>query len=124
MREARKAARRTKNVIRVYVVENPKDLERPLLKEQIQFDIQGGVNVYFCNLDDIKKDVQEPDFGIWDEDYVCYVRFDKNKKASEVILSSRKKDIIKALGWQKIILEKSFKINNLDTDLPIFLRSE
>ncbi len=111
MQEARKAARRTKNVTRVYIVENAADLKRPLLMEQIKLDIEEGVKVYLCKLSDLDSRVDEPDFGIWDEDYVCVVKFNKAKKAEEIRLSSRKKDIQKALMWQKLILEKSIKIN-------------
>ncbi len=121
MQEARKAARRTKNVTRVYVVESPENLKRPLLMEQIRLDIEGGVKVYLCKLSDLDSRVDEPDFGIWDEDYVCVVKFNKAKKAEEIRLSSRKKDIQKALMWQKLILEKSVKINNLKEGLEKLL---
>lgn len=121
MQEARKAARRTKNVTRVYVVENSGDLKRPLLMEQIKLDIEESVKVYLCKLSDLDSNVEEPDFGIWDEDYVCVVKFNKAKKAEEIRLSSRKKDIQKALMWQKLILEKSVKITNLKKGLEKLL---
>lgn len=122
MQEARKAARRTKNVTRVYVVENAGDLKRPLLMEQIKLDIEEDVKVYLCKLRDLDSRVDEPDFGIWDEDYVCVVKFNKAKKAEEIHLSSRKKDIQKALMWQKLILEKSVKITNLEKGLEKLLK--
>ncbi len=122
MQEARKAAKRTKNVTRVYVVESPENLKRPLLMEQIKLDIEGGVKVYLCKLSDLDSSVEEPDFGIWDEDYVCVVKFNKAKKAEEIRLSSRNKDIQKALMWQKLILEKSVKISNLKEGLEKFIQ--
>ncbi|OGG21260.1 hypothetical protein A3D03_02715 [Candidatus Gottesmanbacteria bacterium RIFCSPHIGHO2_02_FULL_40_13] len=121
MQEARKAAKRTGNLTRVYVVENKTGMQRPLLIQQVRLDLEAGVKVYFCRLENIKNEVGEPDFGIWDEDYVCYVRFNKNKKAQDVVLSSRKKDIDEALKWQKIILHQAVRINNFEKDLKKFL---
>lgn len=122
MTEARKAAKRTGNIQRVYIVENKKDLDRIDLRTQIDFDIKGGIQVYFCWLDKVKKQLPEPDFGIWDDEYLCMVRFNKNKKASEVKISSRKKDIKEALVWKDIILKYAVRIQNLDWDIKSFIK--
>lgn len=123
MRECRFAAKRTGSVIRVFVIENISDLKRPLLREQIELDLQGGVIIYFCHLRDIEKFVKDPDFGIWDEDYVCTVRFDKNKKANEVQMSSRKTDIEEALQWEEKILKVATRIHNASADIESFLKT-
>ncbi len=121
MTEARKAAKRTHNFTRVYVVENKKDLARKNLFAQIKLDIESGVIVYFAGFKDLIALVPEPDFGIWDEDYVCKVHFDKKKRANEVQMSSRKKDIEEALGWKDKILKIATRIHNTDKDIKNFL---
>lgn len=124
MIEARKAAKRVRNFIRVYMVEDIKDLRRAKLLEQIRLDLNSGINVYFCLLQKIINQIPEPDFGIWDEDYVCLVRFDRNKKANEVQLSSRKKDIKEALRWKKIILKRAIRIYNAGKDIEDFIKNQ
>jgi len=122
MIEARKAAKRIKNLTRVFVVENLSDLKRKRLLEQINLDLDSEIKVYLCKLADV-KDIPEPDFGIWDEDYTCYVHFDKNKQANEVKLSSRRKDIEEAILWKEKILEKSVRIKNTGKDLEEFIKN-
>ena len=114
MKEARKAAKRTKNFTRVYLIEEIKDLNRTGLIEQIKLDIESDTKVYFCLLKDVINIIPETDFGIWDDEYICLVRFDKKNKANEVILNSRKTDINKAQKWQTLILNKAIRINNLE----------
>ena len=55
--------------------------------------------------------LQEPDFGIWDEDYLCIVNFEKDE-VKGVKLTSRKQDIAEAVKWKSQILKKSVKINS------------
>lgn len=120
MKEARKAAKRTKNLTRVYLVENMKDLERKGLLEQLKLDISSDTKVYFCMLKDVKDKLPETDFSIWDDDYTCFVRFDKGKKATEVILTSRKIDLKAAENWKKEILKHAVRIDDLD-DIASFI---
>lgn len=119
--EARKAAQRTGNITRVFVVEMLADLKRSRLLEQIRLDIEGGLTVYLCMLEDLKGKIGELDFGIWDEDYLCIVSFDRNKKVNEVKLSSRKKDIQKGIQWKELILDKAVRIRNAEKDLQTFV---
>ena len=121
MTEARKAARRIKNLTRVFIIDKLSDLKRKKLLRQIKLDFKSAIKVYFCFYDDIKKLVGEPDFGIWDNDYVCIVSLDKTKRIKEVKLSSRKSDLLEARRWQKVILRKATRIYNLDKDVSNFI---
>lgn len=113
-KEARRAASRIKNITRVFILNNKFDLKNASLQEQIRLDIEAGIDVRLLMLKDIKDKVGEPDFGIWDNDYVCIVRGDSKKGASEVTLSSRKKDILEAKRWKEEILKKAIKIKSLE----------
>ena len=123
MEEARKAAKRMKNLTRVFVIGKISDLRRPSLLEQIRLDIDAGIKTYLCMWDSIKGKVPEPDFGIWDNDYRCCVRFDLHKKASEIELSSRKKDIQAAGRWKREILKRATRIYNAEQDVEDFTKS-
>lgn len=121
MKDARAAAKRVKELTRIFVVEQIKDLDDAELRQQIQSDLEAGMKIGLCLYDDVKSLVPEPDFGIWDNDYVCIVRFDRNKKVvGEVELNSRKDDISKALEWKKIVLDHSIIINNSHKDIEKF----
>jgi len=120
--ESRKAAKRIKEFVRVYVVDKLSDLNRQILLKQIELDLQAGIKVYFIMSRDI-QDIPESDFGIWDKDYVCVVRFDKNKQI-EVKLSSRKKEIIEAEKWKKIILKRALQIQNMGQDIQSFIHQQ
>jgi hypothetical protein len=121
MDESRKAARRIKNITRVYIVEKINDLKRTGLRQQMNLDIDSEIKVYLIDIDKL-KDLPEKDFGIWDEDYTCNVIFDKNKKVNEVRLSSRKVDIKNALFWQNKILKLATKISDTSKDIESFIR--
>lgn len=108
MEEARRAARRVP-ISRVFVYEDPKELKRPIVTKQMEMDRKAGLRVYTCKMSDIKNSVIHPDFGIWDEEYVCIVGLDNKNRVSEIRLSSRKKDITEALKWQKEILQNARK---------------
>lgn len=121
MEEARKAAKRTKSLTRIFILEKLSDLKRPLLSKQIKLDINAGVKVYLCMFKDVKRYIGEPDFGIWDNEYLCIVKFDKNKKVSEVKLSSRKVDMREAQRWKQVILKRATRIYNADKDIKKFI---
>jgi len=121
-RQARLAARRVKDFIRVFVVDKTSDLKRPRLLEQMRLDIASGMKVYLCNVRDVKKITTELDFGIWDNDYLCVVRFSKDRQV-EVKLSSRRKDIEEALEWKKKILKNATRIYNTEEDIRGFVKS-
>ena len=120
--EARKAARRVNDFTRVFVVQEISDLHRSKLLEQIDLDMQAGIKIYFVMMKDVEKEVGELDFGIWDTDYLCVVRFNKDKQI-EVKLSSRKQDISEAEQWEKIILSKAVKITNIESDIRTFVKN-
>jgi len=107
MEEARRCVKRTGNLTRVMILDNKEDLKKDIVIKQMELDIKAGIKVLYCLYEDIKNEVSEPDFGIWDDDYVCIVGFDKAKKVNEVKLSSRKADLEKAKKWEKYILSKA-----------------
>ena len=73
-------------------------------------------------LDDIKNYGQEPDFGIWDDDYLCTIYYKKNHEVKEFILDSRKSVIEKAKKWKDIILKSSKRIYNSNKDIKDFIK--
>jgi predicted alpha/beta hydrolase family esterase len=121
--DGRKAAKRVKDFTRVFVIEDAKHLERKGLLSVMQKDIEAGINVMFCWAKDIEKDVPYLDFGIWDEDYLCIVKYDKVDKsqATEVELNSKESEMTLALEWKKYILSKSMKVVDLEKDVKRFL---
>lgn len=122
MEDARRAAKRIGNVTRVIVLEKIEDINNPVLREQIALDLASGITVFLCMYDDIKKAVAEPDFGIWDEDYVCIVRFDKEKKhVREIELNSKTFDMNKAFGWKAHVLKYATQIRNSEQDIAKFV---
>ncbi len=117
--EARRAAQRVKEFTRVFVVDDIKDLKKSLLLKHIELDLAAGIQVYFV----IKKEISsipEPDFGIWDDDYLCIVSYKENKQI-EVKLSSRKKDIREAEKWKETIMKKATRIQN-EKDIQAFVK--
>ncbi len=109
--EARKAAKRIKDFTRVFLLDKSSDLRKPSLKEQIKLDLEAGIHVYLCDADGVVKDTDnKPDFGIWDDEYLCIVEFDDKKQVSRIRISSLKDDIEKAKGWEKKILQKAKRI--------------
>ena len=124
MEDARKAARRTKNFTRVIMVDRLEDLKSPLVLEQIKADLPAGIKIYLCLYSDIKQEVSEPDFGIWDDEYVCIVRFDKNNHvAEEVELNSRTQDLEIYRQWKNKIKPKYEPVTDPKKDLQQFIAS-
>ena len=113
MQEARLAAKRVQEFIRVFIIDKQSDLNNPALRKQIELDLAAGIQVYVCRASDISAKVKELDFGVWDDDYVCTVRSNNTGKVEEVELNSRQKDIKTALQWKTEILRHSMLIKNL-----------
>lgn len=120
--QARLAAKRIKNFIRVFMVNSIGDLKKEKLVEHIRLDIASGMGVFLCMVDDVKDEIGELDFGIWDNDYLCIVRFVKDKQV-EVKLSSRRRDIDDAKEWKEAILSKATKLSNADADIEKFIKN-
>lgn len=119
--EARKAAKRVKDFTRVFIVEEVSDLHRPTLQKQMKLDLEAGIQIRLCLLKDIKDDVSEPDFGVWDNEYVCIIRYENGVEMADIELNSRSTAIRSANNWKKIILARSIPINNLTTDIEKFI---
>src|SRR3989344_2512387 len=123
MQEARKAANRVKHFTRVFIVSKPSELERPEMKNQIKLDFEAGIKLYLCKMSDLVGNFLDMDFGVWDDDYVCFVPMDRRGHVSQVKLSSRKKDMEEARKRKEFILKRSVKINDPEKDIPRFIKS-
>jgi len=126
MQDARRAARRLRNFIRVFIIDKLSDLDNPRLRQQITLDLAAGIKVYMCRYDDIRHSVTEPDFGIWDSSYVCIVPYDKKNRTvlgDTVELNSREEVIKRASEWKEEIMKHAVRVNNPETDIPAFIRN-
>lgn len=117
MSESRKAAKRMGDLTRVFVVSNLSELSRPLLEEQVKLDIASDIKVYFVMESEIKNITQNPDFGVWDYEYLCTV----DSESNEAQLSSRKQDIEKGREWEEKILQVATRIKDADKDIKNFI---
>ncbi|MCL5114938.1 MAG: alpha/beta fold hydrolase [Candidatus Marsarchaeota archaeon] len=113
METARRAAQRVP-LTRVFVVNKSSDLKRQSVIEQIKSDLSAGIKVYLCRWREIRRNVKEPDWGLWDGEYLCTVHYDKKNKVSEVKLSSRKSDLTTARKWEAEILKKAMRVNDIE----------
>jgi predicted alpha/beta hydrolase family esterase len=112
MQDARKAAKRAE-LTRVIIAEKESDLKNPVLHEQVKLDLVAGIRVYLCFYKDIQDVVPEPDFGVFDDSYVCIVPFDKEKQTVGTIeLNSQEKVVQQALEWRKYIVDRAQKIES------------
>lgn len=116
MEECRRAATKTQNITRVFVIDNINDLKRKSLKQQLELDLASDVKIYFIMYKDIKDKVKISDFGIWDDEYLCAVLTDKVK------LSSKKTDVKKGQQWEKFILSKAIRIKDIKKDVEKFVK--
>ncbi len=111
--QGRKASLRGVKIARVYVIKNKKDLNRKILLKQILFDLKANIKVCLINNKILKSLGAEEDFGIWDDEYICIIRRNRNGKALNLFLDSRIESIIKALLWRDKILKNSVEIKSL-----------
>ncbi|MBI5614552.1 alpha/beta hydrolase [Candidatus Gottesmanbacteria bacterium] len=111
--DGRTAARRGVNIIRTFIVKNTKDLERKVLQKQIELDLKSGIQVHLIENKIYISLGAEEDFGIWDDEYVCIIKRDKNGKQLELLLDSRTESIVKAQAWREQILKNSTEIKSL-----------
>lgn len=118
----RKVARRLP-ITRVFLMQNFSDLEKPLLQKQIKLDITGGVKVNFCMYEDIIKYRKELDFGIWDERYLCTIRYDRKNKIKDIIVDSRDSVLKEAYRLREIILKRSTRIIDQKKDIDAFIKA-
>src|SRR6185312_3676620 len=118
---ARNTAKRIKNFVRVFLVEQVSDLKNPNLREQIRLDQEAGIQTFLCPLEKIQNQVGEVDFGVWDNEYLCIVRFDKSKNASGIEINTKAEDIQKAALWEHIIMQHAMEIRNADDDIDGYI---
>lgn len=123
MKDARDAAKRGKHLTRVFIIAKKDDLKTKWLHEQMHLDFEAGIHLYLCKYEDIQNDVSVPDFGITDDAYVCMVPYNPlTKKVSEIELNSSEEAMNEARRWKKIVLERSEKVLNVDTDIKQFIK--
>jgi uncharacterized protein len=121
---ARKAAHRVKNFIRVIIIDNKADLKNEALIELMQKDIEAGIQVYLCKIEEIKDQIKYLDFGIWDDDYVCIVKYNNEaSKAEDIELSSKEQELADAHKDRDLIISKSIRVKDLKKDMQAFLDS-
>lgn len=124
MKDARAASQKGKELTRVIIAKQLTDLQSASMFEQIKLDIEAGIAVYVCLYKDIQNDVEVPDFGITDDDYVCLVPYDeKTHTVKEIELNSTTEVMEKAKKWKEIIFKKATKITNPEKDIKKFIQS-
>lgn len=124
MKDARAASQKGKELTRVIIAKQLTDLQNKSTIEQVTLDTEAGINVYVCLYKDIQNDVEVPDFGITDDDYVCLVPYDeKTHKVKEIELNSTSEVMEKAKRWKEVILKKSTKIKDPEKDIKKFIQS-
>lgn len=111
--DGRKAAQRGIKFTRTFIIKNTNDLDRNILKKQIELDLKSGIHVHFIDYNIYKALKIEEDFGLWDDEYVCTIIRDKNGKQLEILLDSRNESIVKAQEWRETILKNSTEIKTL-----------
>lgn len=121
MLEARNAAKKVKDFTRVFMLNSIQDIDNKSLFKQITLDLGAGIKCYFCLWSDVEKVVEEPDFGIWDYNYICIVHYDKNRKTgvTDIVLDSRDSEMLKFKGWAEYILKESFLIDSAGMEKSI-----
>jgi len=118
----RKNAGKGLDITRVFVVMNPKDLERKTLHKQIELDIQGKIKVYLIDYNEFKKIGSELDFGVWDNEYICIMNRDKEGNILGGAIDARVKSLLTAQNWRDRIIRMSTRVENLD-DVRNFMKS-
>lgn len=105
----REAAQRI-GINRVILINDKKELENEVVQEFIKLEKEAGVKLFACLLSDIKDEIKDLDFGIWDSSYVCTVYHDKNTFSTD----SRSKKIKKQMMLKKLFWKMLLKYNCLN----------
>jgi len=121
--DCREAAKRIKNMTFVFLVKKLTELNREIVREHIKLHLGANIKVYLCLLKDVEKQIKEIDFGNWDQDYICTIKWDEHNRAKDIVLSSRKEDIARAIQDEKFILSKATKIYNSTSDVDTFIKT-
>ena len=97
------------------ILKSQQELVNALAKENLTVEDVNFVFITHSHIDHYRNIGMFPKaktleyFGIWDEDYLCIVNFEKDE-VKGVKLTSRKQDIAEAVKWKSQILKKSVKI--------------
>lgn len=111
-KDGRNAAQRGVDFSRVFVVVNPADLNRIVLRQQMKLDYQAGIKVYLIDDRQFQSIGAERDFGIWDHEYLCIIHRDNRGREQEILLDSRPETLLKANQWQTEILKLAQRVKS------------
>ena len=98
-KQGSEAAKKLNEFIRVFLVDKISDLQKPVLREQINLDYKAGIKIYLCKYTDVQKYLPDPDFGYWDDKYLCIVPFVKDNAIDNIRITDKKTEINKAQKW-------------------------
>lgn len=98
---------------RVFVLEKVSDLKNKIMQNQIDLDLKAGIKVAVCKYKDIKSFTKYPDFGIWDNEYICTVKYNDKKVVTEIEVNSLPEYIHKMNLLRERITKKSTPIHKL-----------
>ena len=89
MKASREMPKRLPNgFTRVFVLDKIGDLKNKILQKQIDLDLKAGIKIAVCKYKDIKSFTKYPDFGIWDNEYICTVKYNDKKIVTEIEVNS------------------------------------
>ena len=114
MNECRQAAKRTGDITRVFILDSHSKVDNNVFRRQLQLDLDSGIKVFVCRFEDIKSFTPNPDFGIWDDEYVCTVKFNKSNEIEQVEMNSLEDHINEMKEIAQKILKKSVKIEEFE----------
>ncbi len=118
MEEGRKAARRMHNFTRVFILDSYANLSDVILRKQMSLDFDAGIKIYICLATDVFIKLHKiPDFGIWDDEYICFITTDEKGMPIQAKLSSLKNDMEMAKNWRDSILEVATPIKDIKEDI-------
>lgn len=121
--DSRVAAERTGNLMRVFLVEQLSDLKNVSLRRHIALDLKAGIHVYLCQLHDVEDSIGKFEFGIWDDEYICYIHLNKERDATSIEINTKKEDLEKARAWKGVIMKSATQIYNGEKDLDTYMNS-
>lgn len=124
LQDGRIAAQRVKDFTRVFVIEDKAHLKRESLLKVMREDFNAGIQIRLVDNEVIKDKIPYTDFGIWDEDYVCIIKYEDKNNPVEVELNSKELLMQEALKWKKIVIDSSFPVKDFDSDIMEFYRSK
>jgi predicted alpha/beta hydrolase family esterase len=104
--EAGRTVAKKVDITRVIFIDKKEDLENEIIKEFVALEKGAGIKIYACLHEYVKSEIENLDFGIWDDSYVCIIDHKHNNFSTD----SRSEKIKKANQDKQIILQKAFEL--------------